>query len=59
MAFLAGSGSFLGMAGLSAIVLGILALAGFDPVSLLRMGATIVLTGSALAGVMLTFFRTA
>lgn len=60
---LTGSGSFLAMAGLSAVVLGILALAGFDPavlvlVSLLAMGATIVLTGSTLASVMLTFFRT-
>jgi hypothetical protein len=59
---LTGSGGFLAMTGLSAVVLGILALAGFDPailvlVSLLAMGATIVFTGTAFAGVMLTFFR--
>jgi hypothetical protein len=58
------SGRFLSMAGLGAVVLGILALAGFNAsvlilVALLALGAAIVLTGSALASVMLTFFRTA
>jgi hypothetical protein len=57
-----GSGGFLAMAGLSAVVLGILALAGFSQeilvlVSLLAMGATMVLAGTALAGLMSMFLR--
>jgi hypothetical protein len=50
------------LAGLTAIVLGILAVAGHDPavltlVALLVLGATVVLTGSTLSGLVLGFMR--
>jgi hypothetical protein len=52
------------LAGLTAIVLGILAVAGHDPavlalVALLVLGATVVLTGSTLSGLVLGFMRPA
>jgi hypothetical protein len=51
------------MAGLAAVVLGILALAGFTQeililVALLVVGASIVVSGGALSTAMMTFFRT-
>jgi hypothetical protein len=50
------------LAGLAAIVLGILAVAGHNPavmilVALLVLGATVVLTGSTLSGLVLGFMR--
>ena len=52
------------LSGLTAIVLGILAVAGHDPavltlVALLVLGATVVLTGSTLSGLVLGFMRPA
>jgi hypothetical protein len=52
------------LAGLAAIILGILAIAGHDPavltlVALLVLGATVVLTGSTLSGLVLGFMRPA
>jgi hypothetical protein len=50
------------LAGLAAIVLGILSVAGHDSavltlVALLLLGATVVLTGSTLSGLVLGFMR--
>ena len=52
------------LAGLTAIILGILAVSGHDPVvltlvALLVLGATVVLTGSTLSGLVLGFMRPA
>jgi hypothetical protein len=52
------------LAGLAAIILGILAVSGHDPavltlVALLVLGATVVLTGSTLSGLVLGFMRPA
>ncbi|HEY7664899.1 MAG TPA: hypothetical protein VH934_17415 [Xanthobacteraceae bacterium] len=57
-----GSAGIQALAGLAAIVLGILAVVGIKPVvltlvALLVLGATIVLTGSALSGAVLSFMR--
>ena len=67
--FLAGemSASSVGvqtLAGLTAIILGIIAVSGHDPavltlVALLVLGATVVLTGSTLSGLVLGFMRPA
>jgi hypothetical protein len=56
------SAGFQTIAGLAAIVLGILAIVGMRSdvlslVALLALGATLVLTGSALSGVVLSFMR--
>lgn len=59
-----GSAGIQALAGLAAIVLGILALAGNTPdltlilVALLALGSTIVLTGSTLSATVLSFMRT-
>lgn len=59
-----GSAGLQALAGLAAIVLGILALAGtgvassvLTLVALLALGATLILTGSALSGTVLSFMR--
>ena len=57
-----GSAGIQTIAGLSAIVLGILAVVGMRPealslVALLVLGATLVLTGTAFSGVVLSFMR--
>jgi hypothetical protein len=59
-----GSAGIQALAGLAAIVLGILALAGntadltLNLVALLALGATLVLTGSTLSATVLSFMRT-
>jgi hypothetical protein len=58
----AGSAGLQLLAGLAAVVLGILALAGYPPElltlsALLVLGATVVLTGGALSGLLLSFLR--
>ncbi len=59
-----GSAGIQALAGLAAIVLGILALAGspndltLNLVALLALGSTIVLTGSTLSATVLSFMRT-
>jgi hypothetical protein len=59
-----GSAGIQALAGLAAIVLGILALAGHSAdltlnlVALLALGATLVLTGSTLSATVLSFMRT-
>ena len=60
----ASSAGVLTLAGLAAIILGILAVAGHDPavltlVALLVLGATVVLTGSTLSALVLGFMRPA
>jgi hypothetical protein len=57
-----GTAGLQAFAGLAAVVLGILALVGTFPavltlVALLALGATIVMTGSALSGAVLSFMR--
>jgi hypothetical protein len=57
-----GSAGTQALAGLAAVILGILAVVGANPgvltlVALLVLGATIVLTGSALSGAALSFMR--
>jgi hypothetical protein len=57
-----GSAGIQLLAGLTGVVLGILALAGYPPglmtlSALLVLGATVVLTGSALSGLLLSFLR--
>jgi len=57
-----GSSGIQLLAGLAAVVLGILALAGYPPElmtlsALLVLGATVVLTGGALGGLLLSFVR--
>jgi hypothetical protein len=59
-----GSAGIQALAGLAAIVLGILAVVGTNPVvltlvALLVLGTTLVLTGSALSGAVLSFMRPA
>jgi hypothetical protein len=58
----AGSAGIQLLTGLAATVLGILAIAGHDPVvltlaALLVLGVTVLLTGSALSGLVLSFVR--
>ena len=58
----AGSAGLQLLAGIAAIVLGILALAGYPPIgltlsALLVLGATVVLTGGALSGLLVSFLR--
>jgi hypothetical protein len=60
----AGSAGVQLVAGLATIVLGILAVAGTNPTmlslaALIVLGATVVLTGSALSGMVLSFMRPA
>jgi hypothetical protein len=60
----AGSAGIQLLTGLTATVLGILAVAGHDPVlltltALLVLGVTVLLTGSALSGLVLSFVRPA
>lgn len=57
-----GSAGIQALAGLAAVILGILAVVGTNPgvltlVALLVLGTTLVLTGSALSGAVLTFMR--
>src|SRR5262249_30327642 len=57
-----GSGSVQMLAGLTAIVLGILAVAGVNPrilmlAALIVLGSAIILTGSALTGLIIGFMR--
>lgn len=57
-----GSAGIQSLAGLTAIVLGILAVVGTSPmalsfVALLALGATLVLTGTTLSGVVMSFMR--
>lgn len=57
-----GSAAIQAIAGLAAIVLGILAVVGTNPevlslVALLILGATLLLTGTALSGIVLSFMR--
>ena len=57
-----GSASMQALAGLAGVVLGILAVVGTNPslltlVALLVLGTTIILTGSALSGAVLSFMR--
>lgn len=58
----AGSAGLQLLAGLAGVVLGILALAGYPPElltlsALLVLGATVVLTGGALSGLLMSFIR--
>lgn len=58
-----GAASIQALAGLAAIVLGILAVAGMDVivltlVALLALGATLVMSGSTLSGTVLSLMRT-
>ena len=57
-----GSAGVQMLAGLAAIVLGILAVIGIDPViltlvALIVLGGTVILTGSALSGLVIGFMR--
>jgi hypothetical protein len=58
------SAGALSLAGLAAIVLGILAVVGMNPIvltlaALIALGATLVMTGSSLSATVMSFMRPA